>query len=168
MTAQEEEVQGALSEGAEMLDLYTPVRIEKKPDGSVAALWVSRNMVGKVSFERAADVSIGAPDERVECDVIVVAVGQGIETFFMEDEGIPIQRGVIQTDHWSAVSNAPEVFAGGDCVTGPAPSAPSPRARSRRTTSTFSSASTTRSARIWTCRTPCCATSSSAAAPTCA
>ena len=120
MTAQEEEVQGALSEGAEMLDLYTPVRIEKKPDGSVAALWVNRNMVGKVSYERAAAVSIGNPDERVECDVIVVAVGQGIETFFMEDEGIPIQRGVIQTDHWSAVSNAPEVFAGGDCVTGPA------------------------------------------------
>ena len=31
-----------------------------------------------------------------------------------------IKRGVIAAENWSAVENAPGVFAGGDCVTGPA------------------------------------------------
>ena len=36
-----------------------------------------------------------------------------------EEEGIPIQRGVIAAKDWTEVDNAPGVFAGGDCVTGP-------------------------------------------------
>ena len=52
--------------------------------------------------------------------MVIVAIGQGIETRYFEDAGIPIKRGVIQAADWSAVENAPGVFAGGDCVTGPA------------------------------------------------
>ncbi len=52
--------------------------------------------------------------------MVIVAIGQGIETKYFESEGIPIRRGVIQAADWSAVENAMGVFAGGDCVTGPA------------------------------------------------
>ena len=54
--------------------------------------------------------------------MIVVAVGQGIESKAFEKQGIPVKRGVIDALNWSGV-NAKDitgVFAGGDCVTGPA------------------------------------------------
>ena len=52
--------------------------------------------------------------------MVIVAIGQGIETHYFEEKGIPIKRGVIAAENWSAIENAPGVFAGGDCVTGPA------------------------------------------------
>lgn len=51
---------------------------------------------------------------------MIVAIGQGIETRHFEDAGIPIKRGVIEAENWAEVAHAPGVFAGGDCVTGPA------------------------------------------------
>lgn len=57
--------------------------------------------------------------ELVPCDIVVVAIGQSIETQYFAEEGIPIKRGVIAAEEWTAVDNAPGVFAGGDCVTGP-------------------------------------------------
>jgi pyruvate/2-oxoglutarate dehydrogenase complex dihydrolipoamide dehydrogenase (E3) component len=64
-------------------------------------------------------ISSGGEPELLPCDVVVVAIGQTIETQYFEEEGIPIQRGVIAAEDWTAVDNAPGVFAGGDCVTGP-------------------------------------------------
>ena len=61
----------------------------------------------------------GLDDKRIECDVVIVAVGQGIEYHTLESSGIPVVRGVIKAENWTAVDNAPGVFAGGDCVTGP-------------------------------------------------
>ena len=39
MTALPEEVEGAVAEGAELLTLQAPVRMESGPDGHVTALW---------------------------------------------------------------------------------------------------------------------------------
>lgn len=57
--------------------------------------------------------------ELIPCDIVVVAVGQSIDTQYFAEEGIPIKRGVIDAQEWTAVDNAEGVFAGGDCVTGP-------------------------------------------------
>lgn len=46
-------------------------------------------------------------------------MGQSIDTQYFAEEGIPIKRGVIDAQDWTAVDNAEGVFAGGDCVTGP-------------------------------------------------
>ena len=40
MTAMPEEVEGAIAEGCELLDLHAPLRIEKDENGNVAAVWV--------------------------------------------------------------------------------------------------------------------------------
>ena len=55
-------------------------------------------------------------------DIVVVAVGQGIETMAFEHAGIPIHRGTIEalSDSTLAKTDMDGVFAGGDCVTGPA------------------------------------------------
>ncbi len=119
MTAQTEEVQGALEEGAEMLDLHAPEKIEVDENGCVTGLWTQSNQVGLIHNRRADVISNGQPQELIPCDIVVVAVGQSIETQYFQEEGIPIKRGVIATQEWTAVDNAPGVFAGGDCVTGP-------------------------------------------------
>ena len=51
---------------------------------------------------------------------MVVAVGQGIESRHFEDSGVPVKRGTIEALEESSVKDVPGIFAGGDCVTGPA------------------------------------------------
>ena len=119
MTAQNEEVQGALEEGAEMLDLHAPVAVEVNENDHVIGLRTQRMQVGHIENRRATVYQIPQDSEVIPCDVIVVAIGQSIETRYFEEEGIPIKRGVIAAQDWTAVNHAPGVFAGGDCVTGP-------------------------------------------------
>ena len=53
--------------------------------------------------------------------VIVVAVGQGVETLGFEQAGIEIQRGgTVLAGSDTRLPEMEGVFAGGDCVTGPA------------------------------------------------
>lgn len=119
MTAQQQEVQGALEEGAEMLDLHGPLAVEINSKGQVTGLWTEPKQVGLIHNRRSDVISSGEEPELIPCDIVVVAVGQSIETQYFEEEGIPIKRGVIDAEDWTAVEHAPGVFAGGDCVTGP-------------------------------------------------
>lgn len=57
--------------------------------------------------------------ERLSCDRIIVAIGQGIESKPFEERGIPIKRGAIDALDTGGLHDVPGVFAGGDCVTGP-------------------------------------------------
>lgn len=119
MTALMEEVDGAIAEGAIMMDLHAPVKIETNEAGDVAALWASPQMPSLVKGGRVSPANSGKEDIRIDCDIILVAVGQGINYQTLEESGIPVVRGVIKAENWTAVDNAPGVFAGGDCVTGP-------------------------------------------------
>lgn len=122
MTAMREEVEGAVEEGCELLDLHAPLRIEKDTDGKVAALWVQPQIIGEVKHGRPAPHNSSEPEKRLACDMVIVAIGQGIETREFEKQGIPVKRGVIDAMNWSGVNarDITGVFAGGDCVTGPA------------------------------------------------
>lgn len=120
MTAMKEEVEGAIEEGCEMIELCAPLRVEKSKDGSVAALWVKPQIIGEYAWGRPKPVDSKEPEQRLECDMVLVAIGQGIESKEFEKFGIPIKRGVIDALNWSGIKDVPGVFAGGDCVTGPA------------------------------------------------
>ncbi|MCD7957665.1 MAG: FAD-dependent oxidoreductase [Lachnospiraceae bacterium] len=122
MTAMAEEVEGAIEEGCELLDLHAPLRIEKDADGNVAALWVQPQIIGPMKNGRPTPVNSSDDEVRLPCDIVLVAIGQGIDSRAFEKQGIPVKRGVIEALNWSGV-NAKDltgVFAGGDCVTGPA------------------------------------------------
>ena len=122
MTAMQEEVEGAVAEGCELLDLHAPLRIEKDQDGKVAALWVKPQIIGPIQNGRPVPVDSEQEEVRLACDIVIVAIGQGIESKAFAEQGIPVKRGVIEALGWSEV-NAKDitgVFAGGDCVTGPA------------------------------------------------
>ena len=121
MTAQPEEVEGAIAEGAEVLTLHAPIRIEAR-DGRAVALWAQPQIIGEVDKAgRPRPNTAAAEPVRIPADLIIVAIGQGIESQGFEQAGIKIQRGgTLLADSSTRLPEMEGVFAGGDCVTGPA------------------------------------------------
>jgi len=121
MTALPEEVEGAIAEGCEILELQAPTRIEADEEGKVCALWVQPQIIGPVGRDgRPSPKKANKEEKRVPVDIVIVAIGQGIASQHFEEYGVPVKRGVIEAMQTSGVENVPGVFAGGDCVTGPA------------------------------------------------
>ena len=125
MTALEEEVEGAEAEGCDVLELMSPVRIKQDEEGNAIGLIVKPQMISRVSHGRPAPKAAAKDDVLLESDLIVVAIGQGIETKSFEEHGIKVQRGVISALNTGNITPqdgemSEGVFAGGDCVTGPA------------------------------------------------
>jgi NADPH-dependent glutamate synthase beta subunit-like oxidoreductase len=120
MTALPEEIQGAQAEGAEIAELHAPLRIETNENNEVVALWTEPKQIGVIRGGRPSPVDSGKEPERIPCDVIVVAIGQAIDAGYFEAQGLPIKRGTFVAHQWTAIDGVEGVFAGGDCVTGPA------------------------------------------------
>ena len=121
MTALPDEVTGAMAEGAEIEALMAPVRIEADEDGCAAALWVQPQIIGEADKSgRPRPNKADLPERRIPADIIVVAIGQGIEIQGFEQAGVPIKRGVFVAGLSGQVGDMDNLFAGGDCVTGPA------------------------------------------------
>ena len=120
MTALPQEVEGALAEGCELLPLQAPTRIELDEEQKVAALWVQPQMISSYRKGRPSPKQADTEEKRIPCDIVVVAIGQGIESQHFAEEGVPIRHGAIDALDHSGVENMEGIFAGGDCVTGPA------------------------------------------------
>ena len=122
MTALQEEVEGAEAEGAELLTLHAPVRIESDADGNAVALWTQPQIIGEMDRQgRPKPGTARVAERRVEADVIIVAIGQGVESLGFEQSGVVIQRGgTLLAGSDTKLPDLDGVFAGGDCVTGPA------------------------------------------------
>ena len=121
MTALPDEITGALAEGAELMTLAAPVRIESDEDGVAKALWVQPQLIGEADKSGRPRPNKANLDEvRVPADIVIVAIGQGIEIQGFEQAGVPIKRGTVVAGLSGQVSDMDNVFAGGDCVTGPA------------------------------------------------
>ena len=120
MTALEEEVEGAEAEGCDILELMSPVRIEKDEHDRAVGLWVQPQMISKIRGGRPAPKTAQKAEVLIPCDLIVVAIGQGIETRYFEEHGVTVKRGTIEALDTSEIKDHKGIFAGGDCVTGPA------------------------------------------------
>ena len=85
MTAQQEEIEGAIAEGAEVLTLQAPVRIEADETGQAVALWAQPQMIGAMdSNGRPRPATAAVEPRRISADSIIVAIGQGIESLGFE------------------------------------------------------------------------------------
>lgn len=122
MTALPEEVEGSEAEGAELLTLQAPLRIESDDSGAAVALWTQPQLIGEMDNQgRPRPGTANVEPRRIPADVIVVAIGQGVETSHLEYAGVVIKRGgTLLADSDTRLPEMEGVFAGGDCVTGPA------------------------------------------------
>ena len=120
MTALPEESEGAMAEGCEVLPLKAPVRIETNGDGDVTALVVQPQVIGEVRGGRPAPRKADQPEERIACDVVLMAVGQVVDSKSFAQAGVPTDHNNIVTADDGSVPGLEGVFSGGDCVSGPA------------------------------------------------
>ena len=121
MTALASEVESAVEEGVGLLELMAPMRIEKDAAGHCAALWVQPQRIGP--FDRAGrprPIDADKEPVRIACDVVLIAVGQEVVTAPFAAFGVPVSRGCMLAELDCAIPAIPGLFAGGDCVTGPA------------------------------------------------
>ena len=120
MTALEPEIEGAIAEGIELLTLQAPKRVEADEKGNVAALWTQPQISGLYdSAGRPSPNRAKKPEERLGCDVILVAIGQEIDSEHFEESNVPVKRHRIVADEFGAVPGEEGIFSGGDCVSGP-------------------------------------------------
>jgi len=120
MPAMKEEIEAAVAEGCEIYELSLPLSIERNEIGEVTALIVQPQIVGKVENSRPVTRNAKEIPIRIPCDMVVIAIGQGIESKDFEKDGIPVRKGVIDALASAGVVDIEGVFAGGDCISGPA------------------------------------------------
>lgn len=120
MTALKEEIEEAAAEGATILPLQSPLRIEADENGQVCALVTLPQQIGPFDRGRPKPIRAVSKQENViPCDIVIVAIGQGIDAKAFIDAGVPTVHGRISALEDSFVKGSPKVFAGGDAVTGP-------------------------------------------------
>ncbi len=118
MTALPEEIEGAVAEGCEILPLLAPARVEN--DGEkVTGLVVKRQVIGAYDRGRPKPYNASLPEETIPCDIIIVAIGQTIDSAHFAESGAPLRWDQIDASRTGAVPALDGVFAGGDCVSGP-------------------------------------------------
>ncbi len=122
MPALAEEVEGAIAEGVELRTLLAPAHIESDEYGHAKALWAQPQITGPIGADgRPKPVPADLPEQRISADLIVMAVGQGIGAQSFLAAGVKLQsRGTIDAQSTGRLVGLSSVFAGGDCVTGPA------------------------------------------------
>ncbi len=120
MTALRDEIEGAIAEGVELVTLAAPKRIEKDDEGKVKGLWIQPQRIGKVKNGRPAPMDANKPEVCLECDIILVAVGQDVNSGSFAEYGVPVSKNCFVTDQTGKVVDTDKLFAGGECVSGPA------------------------------------------------
>ena len=120
MPALDEEIEGAIAEGCELLQLYAPDHVETDENGHVKALALRPQIAGPIEGGRPKPYDAPEPVLELSCDLIISAIGQDIEWQGFSQQGIPVKKGVIDARADGSVSGSNGIFAGGDCVTGPA------------------------------------------------
>jgi NADPH-dependent glutamate synthase beta subunit-like oxidoreductase/NAD-dependent dihydropyrimidine dehydrogenase PreA subunit len=122
MPANPWEVEAAMEEGVKIHFLAAPTQILGK-DGRVTGMVCVRSELGRPDASgRRRPVPISGSEFEVEADLIIPAISQNPDISFLhEGHGLEISRwDSFVVDGETGQTNRPEVFAGGDDVTGPA------------------------------------------------
>ena len=119
MTALRAEIDSAMQEGVEMMTLQAPDHIEVE-DGCAVALHTQPQFIGPVKRGRPAPQKADKPPVRVPADVVLIAVGQDIESAPFEEAGMQADRTYFEADDGlKSMGSLDNVFVGGDCQVGP-------------------------------------------------
>jgi len=120
MPAMKEEIADALAEGIQLTQLVAPVRI--LGDGKVEAIACVRMGLGDFDGTgRRRPVAKAGTEFRLPVNVVIRAIGQVPDVPDNIQDAVSIDgSGTIVVDSRSLSTQLAGVFAGGDCVTGPA------------------------------------------------
>jgi len=121
MPAYEEEIEGAIEEGIELVTLGIPKRISGS-NGAVSGVEFVRAELGKAEADgRRRPIPIEGSETTIVCDFVIPAIGQvpSVEPARFTNGPELTKWGTIKVDRVSLKTTSGDIFAGGDCVTGP-------------------------------------------------
>ncbi len=113
------EVEEAEHENINILTMVNPVKVHGE-NGKVKAIECIKMRGGE--FDRSGrkkPVEVEGSNFMIDVDVIIPAIGQKVDLTFNQNEAIEMKWGNVLTNG-SPMTNVEGIFAGGDCVTGPA------------------------------------------------
>jgi formate dehydrogenase (NADP+) beta subunit len=118
--AAREEIEEAEKEGIRLHTRYGPKRILGK-EGKVAGMELIRCSRVFDENRRFNPQFIEGSEETVDCDTVVLAIGQAADLSWIrpEDNLKVTPRGAVQTDPATLATSRPDIFAGGDLAFGP-------------------------------------------------
>jgi len=123
MPARHEEVEHAIEEGVQMECLAAPLAFVSDEQGLLRTVRLQRMALGEPDASgRRSPRPVPGSDYELETDLAIVAVGTRSNPILLENEpGIKTdKRGYIEVDEETCETSMPNVFAGGDIVTGAA------------------------------------------------
>ncbi len=122
MPAYDEEIQGAIAEGAELIVLGIPTRIVGASGRAAGVEYVGAELGKTEKDGRRRAVAVEGSQTIIECEIVIPAIGQVPSCEAVRFDGGPelTERGTIRTDPVTLRTTRAEIFAGGDCVTGAA------------------------------------------------
>ena len=122
MPAQDEEVARAKEEGVEIFNGWGLKKILTDEQGRVSGLESMRCVSVRDENGRFAPKYDDADRRVFASDYIILATGQGVDISFLGEkfyEQLKTERGLISADQESYRTGDPDIYAGGDAVTGP-------------------------------------------------
>ena len=121
MPANPWEIEGALAEGVQLMELAQPVAV-LSDNARIKGLRCVRMRLGEPDASgRRRPIPIEGSEFVIPCDTMVAAVAQAPEISFLDpDHGLEItRRGTFAVDPQTLATNRPGIFAGGDAAAGP-------------------------------------------------
>ncbi|HEX9059852.1 MAG TPA: NAD(P)-binding protein, partial [Clostridia bacterium] len=121
MPAEPYEVEEALHEGVEMLFLMAPTKIVSE-SGKKKLNCIKMTLGEPDRSGRRRPVPVEGSDIEIDADTIIGAIGQSTNTQFLYND-LPVKLnkwGDIEINGGTSQTSEDNIFAGGDCVTGPA------------------------------------------------
>jgi heterodisulfide reductase subunit A2 len=122
MPANEDEIEECREEGIELMTLTNPVRVIAE-NGRVSAIECIRMELGPPDASgRQRPVPVEGSEFTIEVDAVIPAIGQETDWACLTDECSCTLSdwGTMQVDPVTLQTGDPDIFAGGDAVSGPA------------------------------------------------
>ncbi|MBN1296540.1 FAD-dependent oxidoreductase, partial [bacterium] len=122
MPAWQEEIDGCIEEGNRLIELTSPLRIERSVDRRVTGIVCESNCLGAPDRGgRPRPVPIPDSEHVIAADLVIVAIGQLPSSRSCSVPGLVISsEGAIRVSMDTMATDIPGVYAGGDSVHGPA------------------------------------------------
>ena len=120
MPAHKQDVEEAKLEGVKLQFLTSPKRIVGK-DGKVVGIECMKMRLGEPDESgRRRPIPVEGSELTVAADNVILAIGESPDTSFLPKEMQVTKGSTIVVDHATLQTTVPNIFAGGDVVTGPA------------------------------------------------
>jgi formate dehydrogenase beta subunit len=120
MPARSEEIEEALEEGIKIRYLAAPVSVLAEGSKVKGVECIRMQLGAPDSSGRRRPVPVKGSEFKVKADVVIPATGQKPELTFVKDLVPATGWGTIEVNPETLRTNLENVFAGGDCVSGPA------------------------------------------------